>query len=189
MPDKRIFIDFDDIDEHGPRSYHATFEIAPAELDRDEVVGLGPVSIDAEARKGDRPGEYYIDGEVRFTADFQCARCLEPYPFANESKFQLRFFPRPEATGEENEEVEVSPDELDVEFYSERAIPLQELAAEQILLSIPMKPLCDEQCLGLCPNCGANRNREACQCETSVVDERWGALQDIREKLAKKRDI
>jgi len=51
-----------------------------------------------------------------------------------------------------------------------------------------MKPLCDDKCLGLCPQCGANRNREACSCATSIADERWGALHDIREQIAKKRE-
>ena len=113
---------------------------------------------------------------------------MEPYPFANSSTFHLRFRPRLEVT-QENEEVEIASDDLDVEFYTERSISLRELAAEQVQLAIPMKPLCEENCLGLCPNCGANRNREKCQCETAVADDRWGALQGIREQLAKKKDI
>ena len=181
-------IDFDDIDENGPRSYHATFDIPAAELERDEIVGVGPVTIDAHAEQGDRAGTYKVGGTVQFTADFQCARCLEPYPIANTSAFHLTFAPRPEAS-EEDEEIEVGPDELDVEFYSERSVPLKQLAAEQIQLSIPMKPLCDESCLGLCPQCGANRNRETCSCQGSVVDERWGALQEFREQLAKKKNV
>lgn len=188
MQDSRSVINFDDIDENGPQSYHATFEIPLAELARDEVAGVGPVTIDAHAEKGDTEGTYKVGGSVQFTADFECARCLEPYPIANTSAFHLTFAPRPGAI-EENEEIEVAPDELDVEFYSERSIPLKQLAAEQIQLSIPMKPLCEESCLGLCAQCGANRNRETCSCQSSVVDERWGALQDIREQLAKKKNV
>ena len=188
MQDSRTVIDFDDIDENGPQSYHASFDFPAGELAHDEVVGVGPVTIDAHAEKGDAEGTYKVGGNVRFTADFQCSRCLEPYPIANNSAFHLTFAPRPEAS-EENEDIEVGPDELDVEFYSERTVPLKQLAAEQIQLSIPMKPLCDESCLGLCPECGANRNRETCSCQSSVVDERWGALQDIREQLAKKKNV
>ena len=51
-----------------------------------------------------------------------------------------------------------------------------------------MKPLCDEQCLGLCPTCGANRNREKCSCDEKVVDERWGALEGIRAQLSRKKE-
>src|SRR5256885_7314584 len=188
MQDTRNFIDFDDIDENGPQSYHATFEIPAAELERDEVVGVGPITIDVHVEQGDGAGTYKADGNVQFTADYQCARCLEPYPIANNSPFHLTFAPRPEAA-EEDEEIEVAPDELDVEFFSERSFPLKQLAAEQIELSIPMKPLCDEECLGLCAECGANRNRVTCACQGSVVDERCVALQDIRVPWAKQNIV
>lgn len=181
-------IDFKTIDEAGPQSYRATFEIPASELDRDEVANLGTATIDVNARQGDIEGEYVADGTVQFTADLGCSRCADPYPIAHSSAFHVRFRPRP-AASEENEEVEITDsEELDVEFYSERAIPLRDLALEQIQLSIPMKPLCDENCLGLCPTCGANR-REGCSCETSVTDGRWGALKDIREELEKKKNV
>jgi uncharacterized protein len=180
------FIDFDQIDKHGPQSYHRTLDVPAAELARIEVENLGPVTIDAHAAKGDLPGEYVVEGDVTFTGDLRCSRCAEPYPFANSSSFHLRFRPRPEGMAED-EEVEINPEELDVEFYAERQIPLRYLADEQIQLTIPMKPLCDDKCLGLCPTCGANRNGEECDCEASIVDERWGALQGIREQLAKKK--
>jgi uncharacterized protein len=185
----RKAINFDEIDEHGPQSYDATFtDVTAADVDRVEVVGVGPVRIEAQAEKGG-PAEYVVDGTVQFTADFNCSRCLDPYPFANTSSFHVRFRPRPAATPE-NEEVEITEaEELDVEFYIEREIPLRDLALEQVQLSIPMKPLCDDNCLGLCPNCGANRNRESCRCEESVGDERWGALAGIRDQLAKKKEV
>jgi uncharacterized protein len=188
MLDTRDFIVFDEIDKHGPQSLNRTYELTPQELEREELAGLGPIAIEATARKGDQLGEYLVDGTSHFTADFACSRCLEPYPFANSSAFHLRFRPRLEVA-QENEEVEIASQDLDVEFYTERSIPLRELAAEQVQLAIPMKPLCEENCLGLCPGCGANHNREECRCETPVVDERWGALQGIREQLSKKKDI
>ncbi|HEX2060961.1 MAG TPA: DUF177 domain-containing protein [Thermoanaerobaculia bacterium] len=184
-----VSIDFDDIDEHGPQSYRATFDVSVADVDRVEVASVGPVIIDAHAKQGDMDAEYVADGQVSFTADMNCARCAEPYPFANTSTFHVRFRPRPEASAE-NEEVEITDsEELDVEFYSERSIPLRDLALEQVQLAIPMKPLCDENCLGLCPTCGANRTREQCTCAESITDERWGALKDIREELARKKNV
>jgi len=181
-------IDFDEIDEHGPQTYAAAFtDISPTDVDRDEVSAVGAVRIDARAEKaGD--AEYVVDGTVEFTADFNCSRCLEPYPFANTSSFHVRFRPRPAALGENEVEI-TEAEELDVEFYTERSVPLRDLALEQVQLSIPMKPLCDEKCLGLCPDCGANRNRESCRCDKPAGDERWGALAGIRDELAKKRQV
>lgn len=182
-------IHFKTIDDHGPQSYQGTFEVPADEIDRDELAGVGSATIQANVKSGDLPEEYLADGTVSFTADLNCSRCAEPYPIANTSTFHVRFRPRPEAS-EENEEVEIADkEELDVEFYSEREIPLRALALEQIQLSLPMKPLCDENCLGLCPTCGVNRTRERCSCETSIVDDRWGALKNIRDELAKKKDV
>jgi uncharacterized protein len=186
MLDPREFIIFDSIDKDGPQSYSRTYSIPPAELDRYEVVNIGPVSLTAQAHKGDLPGEYIIEGSSKFAADLACSRCVEPYPFASSSTFHLRFRPRPELPQQEQEELEITPDELDVEFYSERAIPLRDLALEQIQLFIPMKPLCQDNCLGLCPQCGANRNGKSCSCEESIVDERWGALREIRQVIKKR---
>jgi uncharacterized protein len=188
MLDTQDFIVFDEIDKYGPQTFSRTYQLTPKELVRDELEGLGPISIEATARQGDQPGEYLVDGTSTFTADFACSRCVEPYPFANSATFHLRFRPRLEISPE-NEEVEIASDDLDVEFYTERSIPLRDLAAEQVQLAIPMKPLCEENCLGLCPGCGANRNREDCKCEAAVADQRWGALHEIREQLAKKKDV
>lgn len=182
-------IDFKTIDDQGPQSYEATYEVGVSELDRDELASVGTAKIATTVKQGDLAGEYVADGTVSFTADLTCSRCAEPYPIANTSTFHVRFRPRP-AASRENEEVEITDkEELDVEFYSERSVPLRHLALEQIQLSIPMKPLCDEGCLGLCPTCGVNRTRERCSCETSIVDDRWGALRDIREELSKKKDV
>ena len=186
MPDRDSIV-FDEIDKYGPQSYERTYQFAAAELDRIDVVAIGAVSLVATASKADLASEYRSDGSTAFTADLTCSRCVEPFPFANSSEFHLRFRPRP-ALSEENPEIEITPDELDVEFYSERLMPLRHLAAEQIQLSIPMKPLCIESCLGLCVNCGANRNRESCSCQLSAGDERWVALAGIRAELAKKNE-
>ena len=186
MPDKERIV-FDEIDKYGPQNYERTYQFTTEELERIELVAIGPVALVAAARKGDIPAEYLADGSTTFTADFLCSRCVEPYPFANSLEFHLRFRPRPELS-EQNDEVEITPDELDIEFYSERSIPLRHLAAEQVQLSIPMKPLCTESCLGLCPQCGTNRNGEGCSCQSTAGDGRWGALAGIRAELAKKNE-
>lgn len=178
---------FDEIDKNGPQTYSGTYDLTTDEISRIELAGGGSIAIEAKVDKGDLPGEYFVEGSSNFTADLSCARCVEPYPFAHASTFHVRFRPRPALSGDENEEVEIGDaEELDVEFYTDRTIPLKDLALEQVQLSIPMKPLCDESCLGLCPVCGANRSREACQCEMSIVDDRWDALRGLRDQLKKK---
>src|SRR5947199_407510 len=60
---------------------------------------------------------------------------------------------------------------------------LEDVLREQVLLSVPLKALCREDCKGLCPTCGKNRNTEPCSCPPALGDPRWSALRDIREKL------
>ena len=184
----REVIDFKTIDEHGPQSYHATFEVPVDELDRDELANVGTATIHTNVKGGDLSDEYVADGTVSFTADLNCSRCAEPYPIANTSTFHVRFRPRPEASAE-NEEVEITDkEELDVEFYDSRQVPVRHIAAEQIGLSLPMKTLCEETCRGLCTHCGANLNRGECGCQDNLVDSRWDALRGIRDELEKKKD-
>lgn len=181
-------IDFDRIDKYGPQELRETVAIDAKALEREEVVGVSDVTIDLEARKGDLAGEYVVEGTVKFEADLLCARCLDPLPFADSSSFTVRYVPRPAAQPLAEEEQEITAEELDVEYFTERKLPLTEFALEQIQLAIPMKSLCGETCRGLCPTCGTNLNRETCSCGENLVDDRWEALRGIRDDLTKKSD-
>jgi uncharacterized protein len=184
------FIEFDEIDEKGPMQLRQSVDIAAAELDREEVDRVGDVMVELEARPGSVEGEYELEGKVDFQADLVCARCLEPYPFVQTAEFALRYRPlsdRPEPV--EEEEVEIGSEDLDIEYVPDRRVPLRQIAVEQIQLSIPMKPLCEERCLGLCVQCGGNKNRSECSCQENLVDERWDALKGLRDQLSKKKEI
>jgi uncharacterized protein len=186
MPEQ--FFDFDKIDQYGPQNLEGTLSIDASELDRDEVESVGPVTYSAKGDTGNLKGEYQVEGEVGYQLDLRCARCIEPYPFANTIPFTVRYRPLPPAS-EQPVEVELADEELDTEYYSERQIPVRRIAVDQIQLSLPMKPLCEESCQGLCPQCGANLNRGKCACNENVFDDRLSALKDIRDQLAKKKDV
>jgi uncharacterized protein len=181
------FLAFDEIDQHGPQEREATLDLTAEALARLEIVELGPVAIRARAEKGHLPGEYLVEGRVAFQADLQCSRCVDPYPFAMETDFTVRYRPRP-APSDLAEEVEIGEEELDVEFYDERVVSLRDLAEAQIQLTLPMKPICDERCLGLCASCGQNLNSGSCSCSNVVRDGRWDALLGIREELNRKKN-
>lgn len=179
-------IDFDAIDERGPQHYEATLEVSAEEVNRPEVPAETRVRIRAEARKGDAPYEYEVEGSLSFASELECARCTDPSPFAAESSFTVRYRPL-SVVSELSPEIEVSPDELDVEYLDERQVALRRIAIEQVQLALPMKPLCDEACQGLCPACGSNRGREGCSCETKTTDPRWEGLSALRDQLEKKK--
>jgi uncharacterized protein len=106
-----------------------------------------------------------------------CSRCLEAFTLPVTTHFDLRYVPRTENVGEGEKEVE--EDDLATAFYSNDRIDLGHLIGEQLQLAVPMKPLCDEACKGLCPQCGMNLNTGSCDCSQTWEDPRLAALKAL----------
>lgn len=158
--------------EHLERRYDAS-----AVTRADDVFRVGsPVEFVADVRKDAK--KIRLVGRVKATLEFECSRCLEPFSVPVDTAFDLLFLPVVENAGEE--EQEVGEDDLGVSFYRDDVIDLAEVMREQFYLALPMKPLCREDCLGLCPVCGKNRNREACSCQPEWVDPRLEPLRRLR---------
>jgi uncharacterized protein len=107
-----------------------------------------------------------------------CSRCLERFRFETQDRFDLYCeVGLPTPAGEERE---LDQDELDVTYLEEGRINTDHLLRENILLSLPVQPLCREDCRGLCPQCGANLNLGSCGCQAPVVDPRLQILRKLR---------
>jgi uncharacterized protein len=109
-----------------------------------------------------------IEGEVTG----QCARCLEMYLFPFTRQFSAALTP-PAVTEREKE---LSPEELEFSFYTGDEIDVSALVQEQILLTLPSRPLCREDCKGLCAQCGTNLNLQPCECRPLRSDSRLSVL-------------
>jgi uncharacterized protein len=70
-----------------------------------------------------------------------------------------------------------------VSYYQGEGLLLEDALREQVLLALPLKVICREDCRGLCPHCGTNLNIGQCSCAEPAEDPRWAALKDIRSKL------
>ena len=120
---------------------------------------------------------FRLVGTVSTVLERACGRCLEPFAFPLERAFDLRYFPEGISdTGSEPDEVELDDEDVALSFYRDDAIDLRELMREQFYLALPMKPLCRPSCQGMCPQCGANRNTETCDCEIRWEDPRLAGL-------------
>jgi uncharacterized protein len=95
-----------------------------------------------------------------------------------DAPFDLRFLPASAASADAEREVE--EEDLETSFYRDDRIDLNELLREQFYLALPMKPLCTEECRGLCPQCGINLNTGTCGCEVPWEDPRLAPLKDLR---------
>jgi uncharacterized protein len=94
-----------------------------------------------------------------------CSRCLEDAHIHIDTSFTIIFLPDSQRRHYgEDEEVELTSEELDVEYYRGNKINVDYLFREELILSIPYSPICSEECKGLCPECGGNLNRGECIC-------------------------
>jgi DUF177 domain-containing protein len=158
--------------------YEKVYDAAVFAADRDSFRVAAPVSLGFDITKD--KAQFRLAGTVKTTLELSCSRCLEPLTCPVDAAFDLRYQPRTENTGED--EREIQEDDLSTAFYENEEIDLGQLMREQFYLSVPMKPLCQEGCRGLCPVCGTNLNRGACACRRDWVDPRLAALKELRTK-------
>ena len=107
--------------------------------------------------------KFIIDGNMSGGILVRCDRCLEPYHRTVNSAFNLFLQGRPSADMGLTD-VELFDDDMEVAFIAGEELSLDEIIREQIFLSLPIKCICAEGCLGLCPVCGGNLNRVDCGC-------------------------
>ena len=119
-----------------------------------------------------------VRGHLAGHLDLACSRCLEAFAAPVEADFDLLLVPGPEAVTGEDEEL--SQPDLDLDYYTGESIDLGSLLREQIILMIPLKPLCAEACQGLCPRCGANLNRETCSCKMEKSDSPFAQMAKLK---------
>lgn len=130
--------------------------------------------LDAVSLHVDKDGDaVFVRGELVARVPLVCGRCLEPYSVAVEPAVDARFVPSPRERGEEHE---LGADDLETDVYHNGVLDLDALLETETTLSLPMKPLCRDDCRGLCPVCGGNRNATACACAQHPADERWAPL-------------
>ena len=123
-----------------------------------------------------------VQGKLATSLELNCARCLEPITQNVKRDFDLLY--RPQGADAGRDEMSVTDAEAEIGYYEGRGVQLEDVLREQVLLAIPLKVTCRDNCKGLCPHCGKNLNEEQCGCEVSVDEPRWAALKDIRSKLA-----
>ena len=150
----------------GPETVRCTVDLSAVEVDGEKPF-VSPVEVEAELLSAAEGVELFA--KVRYTAEQSCARCLETVRREEEKTF-FHILVREEGEEELPEEcVAVGGDVLD----------LDELIYADILLSLPAKVLCREDCKGLCPRCGKNLNDGPCGCENGETDPRLAALREL----------
>ncbi|HYY98847.1 MAG TPA: DUF177 domain-containing protein [Pyrinomonadaceae bacterium] len=153
---------------------------APGEVELEEEGArlVADASVEGSAsRKGE---EVRVRGSIKTEVELSCDRCLAPSRAPLEVEFDARFIPQ-SAAARESDNVELLAEDLGLAAYEGDSVDLDELVREQILLALPSRNLCREDCKGLCPKCGADLNAGDCSCEQGETDPRWAALADLKK--------
>ena len=162
-------------------------ELAPGAVDlgsEAEQKGMLAASGHAEVLHEHRgPREIVADIRLkgRFAGRFQvpCARCIESVEIPLSADYDLIF--RPADADADSPERSITAPETEIGYYQGDSLALEDVFREQVLLSLPAKTLCKPDCKGLCPRCGADRNRQPCTC--TGEDPRWEALANLRGRI------
>lgn len=141
----------------------------------------GHAELIVEHEGHERVEDIRLVGKLRGRVGASCARCLEPVQQDVVRSFDLLH--RPLAREKGSDEVSISESETEIGYYSGEGLELEDALREQVLLALPLKLVCSDDCKGLCPQCGKNLNTGACQCVVKSVDVRWNGLRDLRDKL------
>jgi uncharacterized protein len=136
-----------------------------------------------EEHRGPRDIVSDIRLRAAYKGDFEmpCARCLEPVAHPLAGDFDLLF--RPLGADEGATERAINTADTEIGYYQGGGLALEDVLREQVLLSLPVRTLCRQDCKGLCPHCGKDLNSESCTCETASADPRWSALSDLRSRI------
>ena len=159
-------------------SFDRTFQPGDVSDEADMYRVVAPVHLAFEIHKD--KDKFRLVGTLTTELELSCSRCLDPFRLPVSAPFDLRYLPAAAASTASEQEVE--DEDLETSYYTEDSIDLREMLREQFYLVLPMKPLCQEGCRGLCPQCGTNLNTGTCTCDATWQDPRLAALKDLKTR-------
>jgi uncharacterized protein len=156
---------------------HTDLSVEASELDVALEGGHleSPVEIGLDVTRTGR--DIIVRGKASVTAVLECARCLEEYTYVLESPLELLCLTAEEGGGPDFDDDREHVIEMPV---GAKYVDLADHVRSELLVLVPLKPLCTESCKGLCPRCGANLNDTQCSCSSESSDDRWDALRNMK---------
>jgi uncharacterized protein len=154
-----------------------TFAPGALEFYDPQLKQVAPIRVEGSAELSEALLEIRVKGHLATEMEIACDRCLEPANFPIDADFDLIY--RPEAASPEGDEVAIGGKEVEIGFYRDPGLELADVVREQVLLLLPMQRVCSENCKGICPVCGQNRNLAACSCRQELSDDRWSGLRNL----------
>ncbi len=160
------------VEQEIPRSL---FSDALEGTDADLAATTGSIRVDLSK---DRDDNVFARGDVTALITVPCASCLGPALVKVSAPLKMTFVA---ADAEEREQSEDPLDDVDVTAHDGETVDLGAIIREQLILAVPMSPHCRDNCLGLCPTCGQNKNERDCGHKPPVLeDPRLAVLKNLK---------
>ncbi|MGH7842813.1 MAG: YceD family protein [Candidatus Binataceae bacterium] len=140
-----------------------------------EYVLVRPVAVEVSYYRAGT--EVFLSGTVEAMARANCARCAEDFATSHARPFRYVLAPRSIGYDQESD---LRGEDLEFSLYEGDHVDLAPLVREQVILALAERPLCREDCLGLCPRCGVNRNEATCDCRSETADSRLAVLRTLK---------
>lgn len=147
------------------------FEAEPSKIGLDERFS-GVVRVDAKLDKS--IGQIFLQAEIQAEGSFICDRCLENFRQELNTAYSMMYVQGARSTVDLNKEEEIQLLRADTNY-----IDLDDDIRQYMLLTVPQKLLCTEDCQGFCPTCGVNKNIASCTCSIDIGDSRWDELKKL----------
>lgn len=153
--------------------------------DYEGILGIKEVTISLDVQKSGE--EYFCQGVVDATVRLECARCLSEFDFELRNKTDFIIC----SEGLYAERAKQGIDDEDYAFFQgpDLQVDLTDIVRQTIILAVGMKPLCSENCQGLCPRCGTNLNERTCTCAAESIDPRWEGLKRLFQVMRKRKEV
>lgn len=163
-----------------PFVFEEELEFPPALLDSCQLEAVGPIHCKGRLQRV--ASGYLFDTTVDYEQTVVCTRCLKPLQQEEGGRLEL-FLVQGADPAMESDELQLDEGDLDIVHVSGDFFVTDPVVSEHIQLQAPMKPLCKEDCLGLCPRCGADRNASPDCCDETGYDPHWSDLLGLRDQL------
>ena len=173
-----MFLVFDDVPDDG-LPIDCRLDLAEMAADERGRLLAGPVHLVGRASHGSQGLE--LTARLDATLRIECSRCLVPVERPLRCDFFLVLVS--EAVEFGAPEMRIASEDAQLFYAGQGRADLRQIATEQLCLNLPQKVVCREGCAGLCPTCGANRNRIECRCRTDDVDLRFASLLELKKDL------
>lgn len=160
-----------------PFHFEASSDIL--ELRTDDVRLPKPIVVDGTLSIAG--GNLVVQAQIVTLAEYECSRCLETFSEELTGEMAILYEKKAESRAAEKTLVDESDDVENLSLDA-KEIDLTKRVEEALYVAVPMRPLCREDCLGLCPHCGIDLNKQRCACRSEVTDPRWQVLKKIIEE-------